>query len=268
MPIIVSGSYPSVESILSLARSIVNDAFAGATGTPGEGRILTDNAAFTLPYLNSALRKMARVLRNNGVSTVIKDNWIMTPVLPVQNIDPTVQTFLSWSGYFDGTNMWPSPYLPPDLIVPLELWERVTGTNFNFMPMNQPQAGLNSRPQGQYLYDWEWRQDQINFIGSQQSADVRMRYLAQTLVPIEQGSDFSTTTINMIDCDDAIAYEIAAMYATARGSMQIQQLRADRDEAIANMVNSYVRRQQEIGFIATSYGNEEETLPGSLTGWG
>ena len=65
MPIIIQGPYPSVESVMNLARSIVNDAFAGATQTAGEGRVLTDNAAFTLPYLNSAIRKMAQVLRNN-----------------------------------------------------------------------------------------------------------------------------------------------------------------------------------------------------------
>src|SRR5277367_2448871 len=138
MPIIVQGPYPSVERILNLARSIVNDSFVGSTGTPGEGRVLTDNAPFTLPYLNSAIRKMAQVLRNNGVSTVIKDNWIMTPLLPVVNIDPSVQTFLSWTGYFDGTNMWPAPYLPPDLIVPMELWERQTGGELPFQPMSQP----------------------------------------------------------------------------------------------------------------------------------
>lgn len=252
---------------MNLARSIVNDAFKGATNTPGEGRILTDGSPFTLPYLNSAIRKMAQVLRNNGVSTVIKDNWIMTPLTPVLAIDPSVQTFLSWTGYFDGTNMNASPYLPPDLIVPMTLWERITDSNMNFKPMNEPQEGLISRSQGQYLHDWEWRTDQINFIGSVQSIDIRMRYLAKTLVPIQQGSDFTTTTINMIDCDDAIAYEVAAMYATARGSMQVQQLRADRDAAISQMVNTYIRRQQEIGFIADSYGSEEATLPGSVNGW-
>ena len=252
---------------MNLARAIVNDSFAGSTQTPGEGRVLTDNAAFTLPYINSAIRKMAQVLRNNGISTVIKDNWIMTPVTPVLTIDSSVQTFLSWSGYFDGTNMNAAPYLPPDLIVPMQLWERQTGGGLPFQPMNQPQSGLTSRPQGQYLYDWEWRTDQLNFIGSLSSIDIRMRYLAQTLVPIQPGSNFATTTINMIDCDDAIAYEVAAMYATARGSMQVQQLRADRDAAIAQMVNTYIRMQQAIGYMADSYGSEEAVLPGSINGW-
>ena len=49
-----STSYTSLETIMNLVRSLVNDTQAGATGTPGEGQILTDNPAispFTQPFL-------------------------------------------------------------------------------------------------------------------------------------------------------------------------------------------------------------------------
>jgi hypothetical protein len=44
----------SLETIMNLVRSLVNDTQAGATDTPGEGQILTDNPAispFTQPFL-------------------------------------------------------------------------------------------------------------------------------------------------------------------------------------------------------------------------
>ena len=35
-----SSAYPSLEAIMELVRSLVNDTQAGATGDPGEGQIL------------------------------------------------------------------------------------------------------------------------------------------------------------------------------------------------------------------------------------
>ena len=44
----------SLETIMNLVRSLVDDTQAGATDTPGEGQIFTDNPAispFTQPFL-------------------------------------------------------------------------------------------------------------------------------------------------------------------------------------------------------------------------
>jgi hypothetical protein len=118
MAIGTATTYPSVLDCMNLARSLVNDTLAGATGTSGEGQILTDNAPFTVPFLNSAIRWLYRKLGNNGVATVIQDNYILTGLGPVNGPlgsaepDPSVQVNISYSGYFDGTTIDTTLKLP------------------------------------------------------------------------------------------------------------------------------------------------------------
>src|SRR5689334_24789622 len=97
---------------MDLARSYVNDMYPGTGGT--NGRILTNSAPFTIPYINSALRTVNRKLRNEGVTYPIKDNVILNNLTPVITADPSVQVFVSFDGYFDGTTMHASPRLPSD----------------------------------------------------------------------------------------------------------------------------------------------------------
>ena len=47
----------SLATIMDLVRSLINDTQAGATNTPGEGQIFTNNSAispFTQPFLTQA----------------------------------------------------------------------------------------------------------------------------------------------------------------------------------------------------------------------
>jgi len=256
MPIVVTGPYPSVEEVLQDARALVNDTYGGT------GLVLTDTAPFTIPLINGAIRRLRLEFANNNISTVIKDNVILSPILPVQNIDPSVQQFISWSGFYDGTQMWPVPVLPPDLIVPLFAWERQTGAGLPFVEMQEPQSGLISRFQYPSLGQWEWRTDQINLIGSTESRDMRLRYEAQVITEIQPDSDFTVTTIGSIDSQDALAYEIAYRFATARGAAIAPQMKADRDEYLFLMVNRYVRRQQEIPYLRQQFGATNNPYPG------
>src|SRR5438105_10724983 len=140
MPSFPQSLFPTVESVMDLARSIVNDMFPGIGGT--NGRILTDDAPFTLPYLNSAFRTLQRKLRNEGVTFEIKDNIILLNLAPVVAQDPAVQVNVSYNGYFNGTTMSPTPILPSDALQIYAVWERQTGSNVNFREMVQPQEGL------------------------------------------------------------------------------------------------------------------------------
>ena len=81
-----SGS-TSLDTIMELVRSLVNDTQAGAENIPGEGQIFTNNPAispFTQPFLNSSIRELYRELRNVGEPVLIKDNVILTN-LPIIN---------------------------------------------------------------------------------------------------------------------------------------------------------------------------------------
>src|SRR5258708_9389526 len=131
-------AFPTMAEIADLSRSIVNDTFPGLAGQ--QGRILTNDAPFMLPYFNSAFRWLQRKLRNEGASFPIIDNWILPGLTAVISANPDVQTYVSFAGYFDGTSMHATPRLPSDCLQVLEVQERTSATNLPFCPIYQPQG--------------------------------------------------------------------------------------------------------------------------------
>jgi hypothetical protein len=260
----------SLETIMNLVRSLVNDTQAGATNTPGEGQILTDNPAispFTQPFLNSSIRELYRELRNVGDPTLIKDNVIITG-LPIINSpanglgqsDPAIQTILSAAGYFDGTQIWPNFVLPYDMIYPTKLWSRATGSNDPFREMEAPSGGLESYLQGPRLRQWEWRNTNLNFQGATAQNDIRMRYYATLPTFFSQTLDFSTTYVPVPDCTDAVAYMTAVKYARMLGSPGLADLLAESKNQMFQLKNSNVRRMQHETIQRIPFGNSDGDL--------
>ena len=83
MPIGGLANYPSLQVIANLVRSLVNDDKAGATGTPGEGQILTNSSVTLQNLMNSAIRDTYRDVRIMGQPTLIKDLKLI-PVAPAK----------------------------------------------------------------------------------------------------------------------------------------------------------------------------------------
>ena len=269
-----SGS-TSLATIMDLVRSLVNDTQAGVTNTPGEGQIFTNNPAispFTQPFLNSSIRELYRELRNVGEPVLIKDNIILTglPIInsPTQGLgqsDPAVQTVLSTSGYFDGTQIWPNFQLPGDMLYPTKLWERQTGSNNPFRMMDAPSAGLESLWQGPYLRQWEWRNNNLNFRGATQSVDIRMRYYCSLPQFFSQTLDFSSTYVPVLDCTDAVAYMTAVKYARMLGSPGLADLLAESKNQMFQLKNANTRRMQHEDFARIPFGNSSGDLNNEFT---
>lgn len=223
---------------MNRARALVNDAWNG-----GAGRILTDSAPFSIEYLNSALEELQDDLGNNGVITLTIDNVILSPITPPPVIDPSIQVSISYEGYFDGSIMHAIPKLPGDLAMVDSLWERVTNSGTNFIPMHEPQSSLAPRLQGTFLQDWEYRTDAIWMVGSTQTEDLRLRY--QTRFPtIGAGANLGSTQINILASVNALATIVAYSYARARGAAQAQVMKADMTEQKDRIINRYVRHDQ------------------------
>lgn len=264
-----SGS-TSLATIMDLVRSLINDTQAGATGTPGEGQIFTNNPAispFTQPFLNSSIRELYRELRNVGQPTLIKDNIIIrnlpivnSPTNGVGGPDPAVQTYLSTSGYFDGVQIHPDLLLPGDVLYLEKVWERSSNTDNNFEEMNQPQDGLPSRPQVQSFRDWEWRNDNLNFNGATTERDVRLRYYCSLPQFFSQTLDFETTFVPILDCTDAVAYKTAVKYARMLGSPGLSELQAEAKEQMFQLKNANTRRAQSIDYSRPPYGHSDGDL--------
>ena len=293
MPIGYPTTYPSVNDAMLLARSMVNDTFPGATSTPGEGQILTNTASvspFTIPFVNSAIRKVYRKLGNSGVATLIQDNYILTGLTPVNGplgvgiVDPAVQVAITYSGYFDGTSVNNALVLPANCLSVLKMWERTSGSGNPFSEMVQAQFGLPSRNQITYLGDWEWRGgtvtvasvpvfgDGVYMVGCVNAVDVRLRMSVSLPSQVSgSGADFASIYIPVLDCTDAVASYIAAFYTAARGEddpdvLGRSKILSDQGDAyVQELINRQIRAKQSIAYQREDYGNGSGSGSG---GWG
>jgi len=254
----------SLLTIMNLVRAIVNDSQAGATGTPGEGQVVTDDPSispFVQPFLNSAIRSLYRELRNVGDPALVFDNYIIPNITPINspltgpgNPDPALQVYIGQNGYFDGTQIWPAIALPNNLMYLERVWERQSNTNNTFVPMSQSQFGLPSRPQQPSFIEWEWRNYNLNMLGSIQTNDVRLRYWGSLPTFYSATLDFSSTYVPIIDCTDALAYKIATMYCRMLESPGLPDLVAEAKEQMFQLKNAVVRRSQSIDYQRIPYG--------------
>lgn len=272
MPNVQQTLFPVIEDVCELWRSIVNDTFPGIAGQ--QGRIATDNAPFTLPYLNSALRKLQRRLRIEGVTFPIKDGVVLYNIPPVAVSNPATFINVGYTGTFNGQTTVKVPYLPGDLMQPYVVRQRQTGTNLQFTPMRQAQEGLPSQYQNNVLGLWEWRGYAIWMNGSLQAQDIMLRYQSGQPPLNTPAADFSTTPIYIIDCTDALANLMAMMYGRARGASDgaLASVAADAEEAIDNMAEEYIRRAQTVNYSRPSYqgggSNDTQTTVAGGTGVG
>lgn len=256
--------FPVIEDVTSLWRAIVNDMFTGKSGVPGSGRVATDDAPFTLPYLNSAVRKVLRDLRNEGVTFPIKDGVILGNIPPVVQSDPSVFVNISYTGTNNGTTTSANPFLPGDCMQVYTVRQRQTGSNLQFTPMRQSQEGLPSAYQNNWLGMWEWRQYAIWLSGSLVPQDLMIRYLTgQPPINVAPAA-FSSTPIFILDSIDALANLMAGMYGRARGGnpQSIKDVEAAAEGYIDAMAEEYIRRQQTVTYQRQSYqggGSNEGT---------
>jgi hypothetical protein len=255
-----SSTYPSLLDVADIVRSFVDDDKRGATGTPGEGQILTnDTPTQELPQsvtlqnlMNSAIREVRREVGIMGQPTFIFDNYLLIGLPPVNSplgvgvMNPSVQQSLQTVGFFDGLQMWPDFLLPSNILQPLELWERLTGTTNEYGEMHQSTGPLRPRNQVNALNDWEWRGNAIWFNGAILSRDVRMRFIGTLASLAAEGIDWSMTFIPIPDCQEAVADKIAVRYARRLGSPQVADLVTQADRSMLRLRQTVVRARQRI----------------------
>lgn len=233
MPVVSSTAYNTAEYVLNLTRSILNDAAQNIAGN-----LLADTQPYTFVYLNSAYQFLQDELVNNGVETFKKET-VLASVTPVANTDPATQVFIYDQGYNDGGTTHATPALPSDLIVPIRLWERQSGTNSYFVEMQRANDGLPSVAKGSFNVYWEWRTDGIYMPGSLSTEDIRMSYLAY-LPDLTDG----TSPIQIRRATNALAYLTAAEFALARGSAAAESLREIGIQMIEQMATRTARAKQ------------------------
>lgn len=263
--------YPSVEDVMNLARVLLNDAFAGANGTPGEGRIFTDSSPQALPALNNAIRSLELDLEDANVPTTREEEVLLSvPAInstatggAVGQGDPTLQQILSFTGFFDGSVQLSSPVLPGDMGTPNEIWQRASGSGNTLAEVSKAAGALPSYYQGPNLLWWEWRANQIVWNGATQPLDIRIRYTAG-LAPITVApANFPTTYIPVLHCLNALAYLTAYNFSMALTPSNAQvDYKQDYETEVNRLIQRNVRLMQMAPTSRQAYGDS-----GDLFGW-
>lgn len=258
-------SYPTIQTITNLVRSDVRDDMAGATNTVGEGQILVDNTTVSVTmanFFNSAVRELCRRLRIVQAPMLIADNYIIRNIPPMngpmgfQVADPSVQVYVAFNGYYDGTE-WHATYgLPQGCFQVLRCWERETSSNDVFNDMGEPSDGLAGIYQTNGWGRWEWRQDMVCLPGSLDYRDLRIRYLMILNALFVANANPATTYLPIMDCEEAVARIIDRLYAARQGGGNYEMRKGEADSAVNDLITEQVHRKQGQNYATNAYGNE------------
>lgn len=260
MPIVTpTAPFDTVGYVMNLARAMVNDAAQTIAGN-----LLADSQPYVPKFLNAGWRMLQRRMANRGIEDFAKET-VFTNISASTATDPVTQCYINWSNYFDGVTLQASPVLPQDLMVPLRLWERQTGSQDQFTEMRPSNDGLPAiPPTSQYRY-WEWRgasaQPGIYFIPANQANDIRLRYqayLADFAAPASSsGADIATfdaQVVPIMHAGEPLAAYICAAFAQARGSPMAPTFEQKGEDFITEMVLASVRKKQRGQHRRRRYG--------------
>lgn len=230
---------------MNLVRVIINDVINGP-----QGEILTNTSPFTLPLLNDVMEWFEREVNNFGVDTFTRETRLVN-ILPVTTVDPGIQVVITDTGYNNGSGNYATPQIPPDLLEPLFMWERKTGSTDTFVPMAEVPDGLPSVTQGDRLAMWDWREDGIWMPGATQENDIRLRYKGAhpTFATVDDVLEFRAAT-------GPIAYKLASSYLASRSPAASEAANAEAEKRIAQIGTQNSRTKQRESNSRMSYGGQ------------
>jgi hypothetical protein len=238
VPVLSSSAYNTADDVLTRIRTICNDSEVAG------GDIITSTAPFAFDLLNAGFERVQLELAKYGVEVDTAEAWLIgLPTMPT--IDPEARMVIDDTGcnilYPNGVgNMFSSsPALPADLVVPVKLSERQTGTTNPAQPLQQPNSGLIPFSQDLYLKQWEWEADGIRTLGAMQSLDVKIKYekhLPKLVSP--------TDPVPIRGVVNAAAYFSALIFAEGRGGVVSPNFKQNASEEIFLLQQLSVRRKQ------------------------
>lgn len=263
--------YDVVTVMLNVARVRLNAVNKAASD------IINVQSAWTQQYTNQAFRRLQEYLANKGTVRVT-DEVIITGLAARTSADPSDQAYIDWNGYWNGTVLDASIFLPENLILPFKLAERQTGVDALFIDMGQILNGLPSvfqpRP---FNRIWEWRSDRIYMPGATMPTDLRIRYhkYLDDFIETNTGSPVVNTPwylqqIPIVRCTDALSLFVCAEVAAARPDLGMNAVtfQVAAQDAADLIYNRDVRRTQQTTTTRRSLSGRLESGGGYADGWG
>jgi hypothetical protein len=243
LPPPLTAPYDTLESVLQAGRVRMNDAIQSLGGD-----ILTDTQPFTQTMVTLAWRKFQAYLANLGCVR-FKKPLVLTGFPPVASIDPASWTALTWSSFFDGMSYWVPPFasvLPQDMIMPLKMWERQSGSAAQFVPMEQAVEALPDCRKGPYNSCWYYENDTLYMPGSIYSMDLRFEYAAYLadFAVNPDGSVIGAQPVPIMRSLDALSYYFCAEAALGRDDVDAEPFNQKGDQAARMIFNREVAMKQ------------------------
>jgi len=247
--------YPNLQGMMDQFRSLVNDDGGGNDGPQG-GIIATNNAPFTLPFLNKAIRWLYRKLRNVGDPALIIDNYLLLGIPALTQPNPAVQVSLGFLGYFDGFENHSQWTLPAGAMGIDRLWERASGTGLDFVPMSARPDGLAPRMQVERMGEYEWRGNAAWMPGALVPIDLRIRCKITIPAILGPNINFENTYVPILDSGDAIVDRMLVYYAKRFAPEQKADAMADSAESLQDLKTAIVRQSQREQNARRDFGEE------------
>ena len=236
--------YDTLDSVLNSARVRMDDAIQSIGGD-----ILTDEQPFTQEMSNDGWRRMQSFLANLGYSR-LKKPLLLTGMPVVANLDPAIWCSLDWQYYFDGVSYWAPPVitvLPSDLILPLRVSERVTGSQSNWSPMAMAKDQLPAIKKTVYNGWWLWENDTLYLPGSIYPMDLRFEYAAFLPDFVTAGTvQWYQQPVPIMRCKNALSYYICAEAAGARNDMDADPFILKAEQEARLIFNQEVSQKQRV----------------------
>lgn len=224
MPVVPGGGisiYDPVTTILNTCRVRLNDKLPSLQSY--SGKILDETQATTQQAWNSGWRRLQENLAGCGVER-FKGDIVIFNIPPTTNFDPASKCSISWSQFFDGTNFQTQPVLPSNLLNPLWMSERWSGSQLPFPDPRYPNMlksvdGMPTPIKVQCNRVWEWREEQIFFPGSTVAMDFRIgfRLCMPDFVDIDD-THWYEFDVPLRYCQNALAWAVCTEFAYARAA--------------------------------------------------
>jgi hypothetical protein len=265
MPVGGNTRYPSLEMIAQLFRAQINDSFAGATNTPGEGLVMPDTNPDLLVFMNSAIRDVYSDLRNVGDPALILDNYVLYGIPPLTAPNPAIQVSLDVVGFFDGFQFNDQWALPAGCMRVERMWERVSGTEDDFSLMTPAPFGLPPVMQSDLMGQWETRLNAVWMPGALLSVDLRLRTLVTFPDFLGDAIDFPSTYVPILDCTNSVVAKMIVLYAKRYAPEQYTMAVQEDERMIGKLRREVVRNMQNTEYSRAPFGQEATSSFGWLT---
>lgn len=242
-----AASYDTANDVLNMTRGRLNDSLK--TLLPVSGKLLDNGQIFIQQTFNTAYRKCQAFLADKGYARLI-DEVIIQALPVVASLDPAIQTWLSWSGYFDGANLFQQPALPQGFNHPIKIWERWSNQNAQFgnPPMEKFLDGIPACSKTTAIRFWEWRNDAIYMPGSQMVEDLRIRFVMFFPDLVDAGpTQWYQQPVPIVRVSDGLSWFLCAELAGARGDQVAEQdFTRKGEDALRQVFNLDVKANQRV----------------------